>query len=235
MHVPPVKAPFTCGPANPAATGRCRHLHLRRLIVLAVALAGSGVVWQQFLRDRLLPKRWQTVYAGRLYRSGQLSQALVRRVLETHGIRVVVDLTSRDPNVPDQDGELAACDALGIEHARFPLEGDGTGDVGEYAAALARIHEAVERGEPVLVHCAAGVQRTGGVIAAYQLLVRREPPATVYRELTEDGMGRYPVNPTVPAYLNDHMQEIADRLVQLGTLDAVPSPLPLLPEAEAEN
>jgi protein tyrosine/serine phosphatase len=175
--------------------------------------------------------RWHLVIPGELYRSGQLSRTLVERELANHGIRVVVDLTARVPGDSDQEGELRACGALGIEHHRFPLKGDGTGDIRQYAGAVSRIHAAIQEGKPVLVHCVSGVQRTGGVLASYRLLVRGESPSIIHRELTEQGFGCHPVNPGVLTYLNAHMQELSGLLVQQGTLAASPSPLPVLAPA----
>ena len=58
--------------------------------VLAV-LAGGGVwLWEDVLEDRLVPKRWGVVEEGRVFRSGQLHPALVRRTLERHGIDLVI-------------------------------------------------------------------------------------------------------------------------------------------------
>jgi hypothetical protein len=80
---------------------------------------------------------------------------------------------------------------------------------------------------PVLVHCAAGSRRSAAVVAMYQLLVEGRSPEDTYREL--DRFGKRPVaeSPLLP-YLNDHMGELAELLVERGVIERVPDPLPLL-------
>ncbi len=103
-----------------------------------------------------------------------MSRHVVERQLREHGIRVVVDLMGDDPENAEQPFERAALERLGIELHKCPLVGDGTGDWREYVAAVTAIVRAKEAGRPVLVHCYAGSQRTGGTFALYRLLVRRE-------------------------------------------------------------
>ena len=92
--------------------------------LLAILLAVSGVlIWEEALRDRVIPKRFGVVREGYIYRSGQLSAALVKKVLVKYNIRVIVDLTSDDPKDSDQQAEKNAAAELGIEVVRLPLRG----------------------------------------------------------------------------------------------------------------
>ena len=136
-------------------------------------------------------------------------------------------MTGPVPDDPDQGAEEQAAKELGIELNRFPLRGDGTGDIHQYAQALTALVEARKAGRPALVHCAAGTQRTGGVIACYRLLFQHKDPQTVYRELRQYDWHDTSQAPLVP-YLNQHMSELVDLLQQMGTLNARPQPLPQL-------
>jgi protein tyrosine/serine phosphatase len=197
-------------------------------ILLAVALLGGAVwFWADVAKDRLIPKGWATVEDHCLYRSGQLSTALVRRTLVSHGIKVIVALAHDDPQDRDVQAEKKVAAQLGIELLRFPLAGDGTGDVNNYAGALASIIEAKRQGKPVLVHCIAGAQRTGGVIACYRLLVDKKPPAAVIQELQHHGWNPKR-NPNLLPYLNKNLSAIAAILHNRGLLDDIPNPLPTL-------
>jgi protein tyrosine/serine phosphatase len=85
----------------------------------------------------------------------------------------------------------------------------------------------VREGKPVLVHCAAGAQRTGGVVALYRLLVQGKSPEFAFAE-----MQKYKYDPRrspkLLEYVNSHIGEIAEDLVRDGTIERVPDPLPQL-------
>ena len=203
----------------------------RRLLFagLAVLVAAGILCWTSVLKDRIIPKRFGVVERQRIYRCGQLSAPLVKKVLAEHNIRVIVDLTSDDPNNADQQAEEKAAAELNIKTLRFPLGGNGTGDVNEYAGAVIAIADAQKNNLPVLVHCAAGAQRTGGVIAVYRLLVQKKDPAFVIGEMKRYGWNPKS-NPALLPFLNSNMAELARLLKQAGVIDKIPEPLPELPQ-----
>ena len=125
----------------------------------------------------------------------------------------------------------AAAAKLGIERLIFPLSGNGTGDINNYAKAIAAICEAQEKEKPVLVHCAAGVQRTGGVIATYRLLVEKKDTPFVLAEMMHYGWNPRRNVHLLP-YLNSNMAKLAKLLQQMGVIDDVPASLPQLGPAE---
>lgn len=221
----PAVADIGTGSPPQATPWRRRTVTLGAVALLAAALAG---LWFGMLRDRIISKRWGVVEEGAIYRSGQLSGHLVKPMLERHGIRVVIDLTEAAPTDWNQQAEQRAIAELGLESHRCPLIGDGTGDIRQYAAAVATIVAAKRDRKPVLVHCHAGAQRTGGVIAAYRLLVeRRQSPADVFAELPKYGWQRGRDDVLVD-FLNGHMEELAKLLVERHVIDDVPSPIPRL-------
>lgn len=184
------------------------------------------------MRDQFIPKRWGVVEPGKIYRSGQISSRLIKKTLQEHHIQRVVDLTGDNihaGNLQDRyhDTERDAIEELGIERAVFPLISDGTGDVKVYAAAVAAVAEAERAGKPVLVHCAAGTQRTGGVVGLYRLLVQKKGPDEVLSEMRTYKYDPHQ-SPRLIAYLNEHMPELAEELVKHGTIDHVPEELPVL-------
>jgi protein tyrosine/serine phosphatase len=109
----------------------------------------------------------------------------------------------------------------------LPLNGKGIGKVEHFTKAVTKVAESARDGEPVLVHCHAGTQRTGGVVAAYRLLIEKRTPQFVMEELQ-----RYGWNPRrdqiLIDFVNAHLKEAATELVAAGCLDQVPQPLPVL-------
>lgn len=219
-----------------SATPAPARVLLRVGVFLAVPLLlyGAHEAWDAWLEPRFTDKRWGVVEAGLVYRSGQVSGVRVGGTLARHGIATIVDLTYPQPGDEDQRAELAAASARGIRHLRFPLLGNGIGRRDHYADAIAAVHRSVQAGAPVLVHCAAGTQRTGGVIALYRLLVQGRAPAAVFQE-----MQRFRWDPLddseMLVFLNRNMGDIAARLVLRGVLERVPDPLPVLGPARSRD
>jgi len=191
-------------------------------ILLTVALIASSIlIWEKVLKNRLIPKRWAVVKKHRIYRSGRIAARLVRRTLASHKIKVIVDLTGNNPRNPSQVAEKAAAAQLGIELQRFTLRGSGTGDVNLYAEAVAAVILAEKQGRPVLIHCAAGVQRTGGVIAFYRLLVDKIPPEMVLAELMKNGFNPKRNRKLLP-YINKNFLRVATILHEKGLIEKIP-------------
>jgi len=207
---------------QPARSRRLRYW-LAAILVVAAAI----FVWNEFFKYRVIAKRWGVVVPGKVYRSGQVSKWMLEEKLKEHGIQVVIDLNGIETDDEHQEAEIATVARLGLEHHRFKLGGDGTGDIRHYADAIEVIHSCVQSGRPVLVHCSAGAQRTGGVVATYRMLVQRQPPQVAYAELSNYGWKAHK-NQALLDYVNGHMCELAELLVKRGVIEKVPEPLPVL-------
>ncbi|OHB42563.1 MAG: hypothetical protein A2Y13_04585 [Planctomycetes bacterium GWC2_45_44] len=201
--------------------------HKRQLIIAAIlfCLIGTLVIWVKLLEDDFVPKKFGIVEEGRIYRSGQLSRWLVERTLLKYNIKVIVCLTGDSARNLDKSTEKKVAEKLGIERYIFPLAGNGTGDVNTYAEAIAAIYQAREKRKPVLVHCAAGSQRAGGVIAAYRLLIEKKDVPFILNEMRSYGWNPED-NPKLLPYLNGNMGELAFLLMQKGVIGKIPTPLP---------
>lgn len=197
------------------------------LPLLALASLGAGVaVWEELLEDRFVPRRWGVVEPGMIYRSGQLDSSLVERTLSEAAIRVIVNLCRHDAEDPDQEAEREVAARHGIEYASFGLRGDGTGDIEAYADALAMMARAHRRGDPVLVHCASGAQRTGAAVVFYRLLVQQRSPAEAHKEMQRYGWDAKD-DQELLVYINDNMEQLARLLVERQVIPRVPDPLPV--------
>jgi protein tyrosine/serine phosphatase len=195
--------------------------------IIAFLVIGFFVLWNNGLRDYLYPKNFGIVEPGQLYRSGQISHWQIAPTLKSNNIKVIIALSGHGGKAADLQAESDACQQLGIDREVFPLGGDGTGQIQQYAQAIAAIDHAKKSGKPVLVHCIAGAQRTGGVIATYEILVEHRSPADAFAQMR--AFGHDPTaNPHLLEYLNSNMAALAKQLVDLHVIDKVPSPVPVI-------
>lgn len=191
-----------------------------------LALVVGGAFWWNAHKGDYFPKNFGTVEEGKIFRSGQLSPALIQKTLADHNVKRVIALDGNTK--PVQKTEVEICREMGIEHLNFPLRGDGTGDVEQYVRAIEAMNDAATQNKPVLVHCSAGAQRTGGVVAIYEMLVRHKSPADVRRDMLRYGWK--PADAPLLNYVNAHMAEIAQKLAERKVIERVPDPLPQIPE-----
>lgn len=210
--------------------------HRRQIIIATVVLSLVGIifVWEGFIKDSVVPKKFGVVEKGQIYRSGQLSRWLVEKTLVKYNIKVIVGLSGDSADDLDKNAEKQAAAKLGIERQVFSLSGNGTGDINNYAKAIAMICRAKKEGKPVLVHCSAGAQRAGGVIAAYRLLIEKKDVPFTLREMKHYGWTPKD-NPDLLPYLNSHMEELASMLKQMGVINSIPNSLPQITLAESKN
>jgi protein-tyrosine phosphatase len=212
---------------NLNASSRTGH---KWVFVAVPAIVIGLAIWAWFggIRYHVIPKNFGVVEQGRIYRSGQISAPLIKKILTKYNIRVIIDLTPREPHNPDKLAEEKAAAELNIKVSRFPMSGNGTGDINDYAAAVAAIANAEKQNLPVLVHCVAGAARTGGVIATYRLLVQKIDPNIVEDEMEKYG---YVIDKKLALrpFLNNNMAEFAMLLKQAGAIEEIPNPLPQIP------
>jgi len=196
-------------------------------ILTLVILVGGLILWQGGLKHWVIPRGWGVVEPGQIYRSGQLSRFMVEEVLQEHQIGMIVFMSGDNLRRPDVVAEREAAKKMGIERINLNLNGNGTGDWRRYVAAVAAMKRAGDAGKAVLVHCHTGAQRTGGTIALYRVLVQGRSGREAYNELRS--YAHDPAdNPKMIPFLNRHMAEIAQGLVDAGVIQQPPEELPLI-------
>lgn len=194
----------------------------RRIPTVLVLAAGVLVVWlaaanfKDVVWYNLFPKRFGTVVPGEIYRSGKLTPAALTKVVREHEIKTVVDLGAWEEGSAGDDREAKTAAALGVERVRFNLVGDATGDPSDYLEAL-RIMTDPAR-QPVLVHCGAGTERTGCIVALYRM---HADSWTLDEALSEaEGVGHSPRrNPHLREVLETHGPDILDAFERGGELE----------------
>jgi protein tyrosine/serine phosphatase len=139
-------------------------------------------------------------------------------VLEEHAIRRIVDLTEAEYRPAGKVEERRLADERDIELVELPLIGDGTGDVEIYARAVATLIESERAGVPTLVHCAAGTQRTGGVVATFRIIHDGWTVEEALSEAERYGWKRDEV--AMSNYLVANLDGVRERLAAWGVVGA---------------
>jgi protein tyrosine/serine phosphatase len=203
----------------------------RRWWVIACVVIGVGIAgwvisdYAGTWKDRFVPRKFRVVEPGAIFASGQIDRRLIRGVLVDNKIQEIICLMGNDAKDVDSAFELKTAQELGIERLYFPLSGDGTGDIQQYAGAVAAMVACQKAGKPVLVHCSSGSQRTNGAIYFYRVLLEGRDAETAAQEMYRNGHDTK-ANPLLIPYLNQNIGEMARLLVQKGIIEKIPDPLP---------
>ncbi len=169
-------------------------------LVAAVTLAGGAY------RDHHL-RNFHVVEPGVLYRSGQLTPAGLDWVLRKYRIKTVVTLrTVRDPSRPYLDAwEEEVCAKRGARHIRIIPRVWSPDETGVAPADkvvrefLTVVGDAAN--QPVLVHCFAGVHRTGAMCAVFRMKLQGWSAERAIGEMRDCGFEPGTGNDAIEDYL----------------------------------
>jgi protein tyrosine phosphatase (PTP) superfamily phosphohydrolase (DUF442 family) len=146
-------------------------------------------------------KRLREVVPGRFYRSGQLTVGGFTEAVKRLGIRTIINVQE---DVPDPDvwqswldrstmKESALCKLLGVRYIWLTPDLVPPGEenprpkvIDEFLAVMDD-----ESVYPVLIHCKAGLHRTGVLTAVYRMQYQGWSPAQAYHELKANGFGEW--------------------------------------------
>lgn len=187
--------------------------NLGPIILVAAILAAAGwwVFWAYFDTYHL-----ETVKAGVLYRDGVRGLHPFELAARKIHVRTVVSLVDdREISQPPFTDEMAYCQANGIEVIRLPITLGGWPHGDQISRFLAIAADPAR--QPVLVHCAQGVRRTGMMVAAYQLSVLKLDKQQALAAIKSFGHSRRTVN-DVKRFI-----EVYDPKAEQMTADMPPS------------
>lgn len=177
-------------------------------------------------------KRLRVVTAGKFYRSGQLTAGGLRDAIKQYGIRTVINLQEEnvDPFMPEawlgkpSVYECDLCEQLGVNY--YALAGgetvpDDRFQRGERPKVIDQYLKILDdpNNYPVLIHCKAGLHRTGLLTAVYRREYEQWPERRAVDELRANGFGTFAAT-TENIYLR---QYIAGYVVNVR--NPVPAPL----------
>jgi protein tyrosine/serine phosphatase len=167
-------------------------------LVALLGIAGGALAVQAYR----LPKRFATVVEGQLYRSGEVSPAQLERLQREYGVRRVVCLLNA--TAPVTVAERDAAKRLGLEWQNVSLPGNGASTPADRARIRALLTD--PNAPPTLVHCAAGVNRTGLAVGLYRLHQDHWPLEQVLAELHSFGFENEPRHENLRQALADEAQ-----------------------------
>lgn len=175
---------------------------MRRVLLwaygIALLAALVAVPTMYFRSQYAYAKRFREVTPQRFYRSGQLTGQGLRDVLQRYSIKTVVNLQneSPDPLMPERYfdkpsiRESALCSEYGVRYVllepdliprdRIPEERPKVID--EFLKILDD-----ESAYPILLHCKAGLHRTGLLTAIYRMEKEQWSVGAAIRELRYNG------------------------------------------------
>jgi protein tyrosine phosphatase (PTP) superfamily phosphohydrolase (DUF442 family) len=173
---------------------------VRGALAAAVVVLVVGVPSAAFRVQYVHAKRFREVTPGRFYRSGQMTAAGFREVLRRYGIRTVINLQHEEPDPHLADGwlgkryvrEQELCGQLGVAyHLITPDILPEPNRLDKQPPAVADFLKILddETAYPVLIHCKAGLHRTGRLTAIYRMEYEGWAVGAAMRELRANGYG----------------------------------------------
>ncbi len=165
-------------------------------VLLAVLLGGLLAVapFTYYRWQYNHAKRLRVVTPGVLYRSGQMTAAGLEEAVRRFGVRTVVNFQNEtpDPEVSPGLAESELCRRLGVNYLflapdlvpRKKVPAQRPEVIGEFLKVMDD-----PSNFPVLIHCRAGLHRTGLLAAVYRMEYEGWSKERAIQELKDNGFG----------------------------------------------
>jgi tyrosine-protein phosphatase SIW14 len=155
-------------------------------------------------------RNFRVVETGKLYRSGQMTTAGLAHTTKEYGIKTVICLRdARDDGKPAPEADEAEyCQANGIRHVVLtPAKWhDSPGKPAPVEGNLREFLKIMDdpAAHPVLIHCFAGIHRTGGYVSLYRMHYHNWSATEAIEEMKSMGTVRTKFDDEIPTYLQSY-------------------------------
>jgi hypothetical protein len=209
----------------------------RWLLGLGIALLLTVVPFVAHRYEYTFGKRLREVVPGRIYRSGQMTAPGFAEAVERFQIRTIINLQDEYPDPDIATGyftdrtikESDLCRQLGVRYVYIAP------DLVLRRTVLEHRPEAIDRlltilddpgTYPVLLHCHAGLHRTGVMVAVYRMEYEGWTPQQAIEEMKANGFGEW-----VCTSANDYITQYV-LTFRRGLRNSVETKLAAQPEPE---
>ena len=176
------------------------------LLLVAFLIAGP-LAYSSYRNTQF--RNFRVVQDGKLYRSGQMSIPALQRTIEEYGIKTVISFDSLKRERPLDAEEEKFCFTHGIRHVRIKprewlADEEGKIPAKEPVDQFLKVLDD-PNAYPVLVHCFAGMHRTGAYCAIYRMEYQRWNNADAMAELKALGYKNLDKEDDVHGYLDTYV------------------------------
>ncbi|VTS01339.1 fused DSP-PTPase phosphatase/NAD kinase-like protein [Tuwongella immobilis] len=205
---------------------------MRWTLALLISTMLVAVPWIFYRSTYAYSKRFREVTPGRFYRCGQLTAPGFRDVIQQFGIRTIINLQNEAPDPFIRESyfqkpsirESEVCAQLGVKY--ILLEPDLL-NAEEAPYGRPKVIEDYLKilddpnAYPVLIHCKAGLHRTGLLTAIYRMEYEQWSLGESIRELKANGFGDDAAT-EANAYIVQYLQKYRPRSQSKPVVPAVP-------------